>query len=88
MTPEAPDDWRLSAACTPTPLLMFPTSEPETRVAKAICRGCPVVQACGEDALRMEAMPGVMSWGVRGGMAAKARRRLLNEMQERAEGVG
>lgn len=88
MTPTPPDDWRLSAACATTPLLMFPTSNAGIVAAKRVCARCPVARECGADAIRMEAMPGVRSYGVRGGMSGKERRMWLNGRAEREEGVG
>ncbi|MFJ3222477.1 WhiB family transcriptional regulator [Streptomyces sp. NPDC086783] len=61
------DDWRESAACrTADPDLFFPIGNTgpallQIQEAKAVCRGCPVQDACLEWALDSEQTQGV--WG-------------------------
>lgn len=52
--------------------------------ARAICRGCPVVSECLEDALETEKTPVV---GFRGGESPQGRRRLRRERRTAAKKV-
>ncbi len=76
--------WRREAACRdylPTDAdtdIWFGTStihmHPE---ARKLCRSCPVSSECLIDAISEEAAGDIsLSWGVRGGMTAQARKRL------------
>lgn len=74
-------DWRASAACRgEDPELFFPVSETaliaqmDIRRAKDICLGCPVRQACLDDAMDVEGRSGVAyRHGIRGGLLASER---------------
>jgi hypothetical protein len=49
----------------------------DIEAAKAVCAVCPVIEACREDALRVEAGKGPNSrYGIRAGMDGKGRHRL------------
>jgi hypothetical protein len=75
--------WRDRAACLGyDPQLWFAesTNPAKDRVDKAaalrICKGCPVAEACLEDAVEVEAGLGVLRrWGIRGGLPPSARHR-------------
>jgi WhiB family redox-sensing transcriptional regulator len=59
--------------------------------ALAVCRRCPVVAACLEDALEEEACRSGGPFGVRGGLAAKQRGALVRQRRRAAgerESVG
>lgn len=69
--------WREQALCAQVdPALFDPDLGKKTRtVAVGVCRACPVTQACLDDALAVET-PSTCH-GVRGGLSARARARLL-----------
>ncbi|MBC9729900.1 WhiB family transcriptional regulator [Streptomyces sp. TRM68367] len=56
-------DWSADAACKgwDTELFYAPVTDPDTRQAKAICRGCPVLAECLADAMARAEPYGV--WG-------------------------
>ncbi len=68
-------NWRKHAACKGLTALMYPQRGEDVEPAKAVCRSCPVLADCREEAL---AKP--EPWGVLGGMSGnerKAMRRAL-----------
>ena len=76
-------DWRTSAACRAEgihPDAMFPDSD-KVRIAKAraICAGCPVSQACLQDAITS----GDNEWGIRAGLTPEERRAVKKEINRR-----
>lgn len=76
--------WRLRAACIgEDPEEFFPVSESMRAAedAKTICSTCPVRRACLEDAIAVGD-----SYGIRGGMTAAERRRLV-KARNKAKGV-
>ena len=67
--------WRQQGACRGLdPEIFYPASEEEADVAKAVCAGCAVRQACLEYALGSRERDGV--WG---GATEKERRRILRQ---------
>ena len=71
-------DWRESAACRGACDTMFPTEvlwghDPDYRMAARLCRECPVVDECLEDAMKWETQKG--RYGFRGGMTPHQRDR-------------
>jgi WhiB family redox-sensing transcriptional regulator len=62
-------DWQLDAACRGVDSMMFfhperergPAKDERDSRAKAICAGCPVIQACRDHALMVQEPYGV--WG-------------------------
>lgn len=66
-----PPDWRTRAACLGVdPELFYPLGEPGSRTyqraaepARAVCRHCPVLVDCLEDALVVKDR-----WAIRGGL--------------------
>jgi hypothetical protein len=88
-TGAAPDtqratDWRDAAACRDEDAELFfpvgatPAANAQTRHAKVICSGCPVLQACGAWALATR-----QAFGVWGGMSEAERRGLLRQAARR-----
>lgn len=74
-----PESWMEDSACVGhQPEWWFPddrsNGSEETRMAKAICGGCPVRTQCLDYALRTE--PGFTRFGIFGGLTADARRKL------------
>jgi WhiB family redox-sensing transcriptional regulator len=54
--------WRQQAACAPEdPDLFFSETQRDIKKAKAICRACPVIRKCLEEALASEQRHG--TWG-------------------------
>jgi WhiB family transcriptional regulator, redox-sensing transcriptional regulator len=84
-TPRAAD-WRDSAACRDEDAELFfpvgatPAANAQTRHAKVICSGCPVLQACGAWALATR-----QAFGVWGGMSERERTSIL---RQRGRGTG
>lgn len=80
--------WQLEAACRGIDSQMFfsPDAERGTRrmarerVAKAVCRSCPVIAICREHALRARE-----PFGVWGGMTTEERRTALGADELRAQ---
>jgi hypothetical protein len=71
--------WHHQAVCANRGEDMFPgTADAEIEDAKAVCRRCPVVQACGQWALDQRIAEGV--WG---GMSEKERANLLRQAARR-----
>lgn len=70
---ELPGRWVLRAACrgAPKPDLWFPARGESTREAKAICRSCPVRDACLDYALE-----NCEKFGIWGGYSERERRRM------------
>jgi hypothetical protein len=80
-TAPAPD-WRSRAACHHVePDTFFPASDrgPEVARAKAVCAGCPVRNACLDEALRR------IPEGIAGGLTAAERRILLRTRPQRID---
>ena len=75
----APDtpDWTGAACIGHDPEIWYPdpTDTITTREAVDICRGCPVRQACLEQAMREEETSGGR-YGIRGGLTPEERRKL------------
>ncbi len=72
--------WRQHAACRGLdPEIFYPVSDDEAEVAKAVCAGCAVRQACLEHALGSRERDGV--WG---GATEKERRRLIRQRRRSA----
>lgn len=75
-----PNDWRKGAACRDLDTaIFFPETDEAVAVAKAICAGCPVREACLDFALITRQDDGV--WG---GMDENERRRVRRRRQEAA----
>jgi WhiB family redox-sensing transcriptional regulator len=85
-----PPDWTLDAECTrpgTDPALFYPSKGGSQidRKALSICAACPVREECLEDAIAYESgKVGAEeirpeAYGVRGGMVAKDRRRLIQQ---------
>lgn len=72
--------WQDDAACRGDPSGLFFPVEPERRGArarrearaKAVCRGCPVLELCREHALRVDE-----PWGIWGALTEEERAQLL-----------
>lgn len=74
-------EWWERAACAGQPLAVFYGSGPSDR-ALQVCANCPVVAPCLAEALRAEAaVDAGVSFGVRGGMTARQRRKIIREMR-------
>lgn len=72
--------WRQRAACRGVdPDVFYPVSDEEAEEAKAICRACPVREACLEYALVSRERDGV--WG---GATERERRRILRQRRKSA----
>lgn len=72
--------WRQRAACRGVdPDIFYPVSDEDAEDAKAICRACPVQEACLEWALRVREKDGV--WG---GATERERRRILRRRRRTA----
>jgi len=67
--------WMERAQCLgQEPELWFPCTRKETRAAKSLCVGCPVIWECLQAALREEQGKSVKSrHGVRGGLTPEER---------------
>ena len=73
-------DWRDDAACRGLDTsIFFPATEDGAEEAKAICRTCPVQQACLDWAIATRQEDGV--WG---GLTEKERRRVRRRRQAAA----
>jgi WhiB family redox-sensing transcriptional regulator len=71
-------NWRDHAACLGVGGdLFFPEPKDTGREAKAICRRCPVIADCLEDALSLGYASDL--FGIRGGLGVKQRKRLRRE---------
>jgi WhiB family redox-sensing transcriptional regulator len=77
--------WLLKRACADTPVEVFfdateVTSKTErdeaVKVAKAICRSCPVRRDCLEQAMKEEGSAAAGRYGVRGYLTPQERRKL------------
>lgn len=74
-----PDHWRTRAACRGEDInLFFPGQGAVVGPAKKICDTCPVRRQCIEDDLAAVEALQVRTFGVRGGLTARARRDLIN----------
>ncbi|MGI8663714.1 MAG: WhiB family transcriptional regulator [Acidimicrobiales bacterium] len=72
--------WRHQCACRGLdPEIFFPVSDEEAEVAKAVCGGCVVREACLEYALGCRERDGV--WG---GRTEKERRRIIRQRRRTA----
>ena len=72
--------WRQRAACRGVdPDIFYPVTDEDSEDAKAICRACPVQQACLEWALQSREKDGV--WG---GATERERRRILRRRRRTA----
>lgn len=72
--------WRQRAACRGVdPDIFYPASDEEAEEAKAICRQCPVREACLEYALANRERDGV--WG---GATERERRRIVRQRRKSA----
>lgn len=72
--------WHHQAACRGLdPEIFYPVLEEEADVAKSVCEGCSVRQACLEHALGSRERDGV--WG---GATEKERRRLVRQRRRTA----
>lgn len=72
------ENWREAAICAQTdPEAYFPIKGGSTRPAKRVCAVCPVTTECLEDALAKDER-----YGVRGGLSARERRRLIKTRQQ------
>lgn len=72
--------WRQRAACRGVdPDIFYPVTDEDAEDAKAICRACPVQQACLEWALQSREKDGV--WG---GATERERRRILRRRRRSA----
>ncbi|MGH9076969.1 MAG: WhiB family transcriptional regulator [Acidimicrobiales bacterium] len=72
--------WRQRAACRGVdPDIFYPVSEEDAEEAKAICAGCPVLEACLEYALVNRERDGV--WG---GATERERRRIARQRRRSA----
>lgn len=68
----APGPWRARGACTIVPTeVFFPGRGVSLEEARAVCRACPVREACRDYAIPLRELKGV--WG---GLGEKERRRL------------
>lgn len=81
--PGTANRWRAHAACAGLEVSMFFTER--TGTAHAVCAACPVREQCLADALDAERQVSIQEiFGVRGGMSAVGRRRLLAAERTRA----
>ena len=72
--------WRQRAACRGVdPDIFYPMTDEEAEDAKAICRACPVREACLEWALANRERDGV--WG---GATERDRRRIIRQRRRSA----
>jgi len=72
--------WRHQAACRGLdPEIFYPASDEEADVAKTVCFGCAVREACLEHALGLRERDGV--WG---GCTEKERRRIIRQRRRTA----
>lgn len=83
--PRPASDWRRRAVCGQLPVELamkwfFPERGEDVEPAKTICRQCPVVEECLEDALA----DGFSGKGIRGGMSEKTRWQLLRGRKRRS----
>lgn len=68
--------WRDSASCIGNPHVFEPDDRGGTHdweTPRAICRACPVQQACLADALAHETGSSFLRWGMRGGLTPSQR---------------
>lgn len=74
--------WAESANCATTdPELMFPEKGGRgAKMAKKVCANCVVVSDCLASAI----LEGDLKHGIRGGLTAKERRKLVNATEEPA----
>ena len=80
-------DWQLVAACRDVDTKVFFAPDAERglrrlareRVAKAVCRSCPVMEACAAYAIRTRE-----PFGVWGGLTPEERRRLWTNERARS----
>jgi ribosomal protein S21 len=64
----------------------LPKERDAVNEAKTICNGCPVRQACLEDAMKAEGGAGHSNrHGIRGGLTPSQRHRLYEELRRRAK---
>lgn len=73
--PRGGTHWAAAAACAPhDPDVFFPDREqsPQAVYARAVCRRCTVWRECLDEALRLGD-----EQGIRGGLSARERRRIL-----------
>jgi WhiB family redox-sensing transcriptional regulator len=78
---DQPADWRDIALCRQVdPEIFYPPKGQSLAPAKQICGACDVRQACLEDALATRDC----EFGVRAGLAASARRRILTDAHRNA----
>jgi WhiB family redox-sensing transcriptional regulator len=76
--------WQLEAACRQLPTELFfpvghgPEAEAQTRLAKEICRSCPVRSECLD-----YAMAANLRYGVFGGLAEDERREVRRRQRRR-----
>jgi hypothetical protein len=76
--PAAPRDWRTSAACQGVDIETLFSERPlEQARVQGICRGCPVLTTCLQDAIGYEASD--YAWGIAGGLTHLQRRALRVE---------
>ena len=80
VTPLAPPPWDARAACKGLSSdLFFPQDEQAETEAKAICRSCPVEEACLEHALAVREKEGI--WG---GATERERRSIIRRRRRAA----
>lgn len=84
--PGTANRWRSAAACAGLEVSMFYTERTGTaHAALAVCAACPVRAECLDDALAAEREVSIQEiFGVRGGMSAIGRRKLLAAERTRA----
>lgn len=77
--------WRADAACKGLTHLFFPAPgyNPDGDRAKAVCRSCPVIEPCADDAL-LHQRP-----GIQGGMTEDDRKTIRSQRhRDNQEAVG
>ncbi len=72
-SPDLPTDWRRDAACLGNPEPFFPSQGDNGNAAQAICRVCPVLEACREWTLAVP--PSIVQHGIWAGMNRRDRAR-------------
>ena len=70
-------DWDQAACLGANPDLFFPVTGQNVNQARQVCRECPIVDPCGEYALRVGE-----NFGVWGGMSERQRRRIGSEANQ------